>query len=594
MQYKSKSQKSVILILIILFMLGLVVFLLSFVPFDLIKHIIDSMSYRGSANTEIFNHRVFNIIVIRLRLMGLFFIICSFLLYFIRQKAINMINNIHYDYNLFKQHIIVIFLEAIKEDGKLYIISLGIISIIAIIIRLNYLFQPMRFDEALSFISYSSKPLFFSLSYYPEPNNHLFNTFLVHILYLLLGNHPWVIRLPAFFAGICIIPVSYIVSRIFYNKGAAIMATGLVSSSSILIEYSTNGRGYTLICLFFLIMVSLTAYLRQERNLAVWLIFCVITSLGFYTIPIMLYPFMTVMFWLTLCYIYDNKLGINNIRDIIGFTILTFILTIILYIPVIVVNGIDAIIGNIYVKSMDLSFIIKTLPDSLIELVNLWIRDLPIFIIFLLLIGLFSFIIFYKKYINYPLLLFISTIACLFFAFFVQRVIPFNRIWMFLLPLYFSFSALGLSYVVVKITKRREKVISILLAMLFCSGVYFVILNKSILYSKETGTLKEAESITLFLKDRLNSGDSIIASCPSTYIIFYYFNYYGMPLNYFYSNYIVGKMLYVVVNEGWNQKLNVILMENQIDINRFKVVLKKKYESASLIGLSMDNSKEIR
>jgi len=67
-----------------------------------------------------------------------------------------------------------------------------------------------------------------------------------------------------------------------------------------------------------------------------------------------------------------------------------------------------------------------------------------------------------------------------------------------------------------------------------------------------------------------------------------------MPLNYFYSNYIVGKMLYVVVNEGWNQKLNVILMENQIDINRFKVVLKKKYESASLIGLSMDNSKEIR
>ena len=79
---------------------------------------------------------------------------------------------------------------------------------------------------------------------------------------------------------------------------AAISAAALVPSSSMLIEYSTNARGYGIVCLFFMNTILVGAYALRHQNWAAWLLLAVVSALGFYTIPIMLYPFGGVVVWL--------------------------------------------------------------------------------------------------------------------------------------------------------------------------------------------------------------------------------------------------------------------------------------------------------
>jgi len=94
--------------------------------------------------------------------------------------------------------------------------------LLAIVLRVPLLLhQPMRHDEANTFSELASRPLYYALSIYSAPNNHLLHTLLVHLSYSLFGNYPWAIRLPAFVAGLLLIPVSYAAAHILYGYDAA-------------------------------------------------------------------------------------------------------------------------------------------------------------------------------------------------------------------------------------------------------------------------------------------------------------------------------------------------------------------------------------
>ena len=104
------------------------------------------------------------------------------------------------------------------------------------------------------------------VSAYDFPNNHIFYTFLAHVAFILFGSEPWVLRLPALFAGVLIVPATYMTVRIFYDKYAAILSAGIIAASVPFIRYSTQARGYTLVCLVTLLVVSLAAYLLRHKN----------------------------------------------------------------------------------------------------------------------------------------------------------------------------------------------------------------------------------------------------------------------------------------------------------------------------------------
>lgn len=89
------------------------------------------------------------------------------------------------------------------------------------------------------------------------------------------------IRLPAFIAGVLVVPASYLAARVLYNKRAALLAAALVASSSYLVEYSANARGYSMICLFFMLLPALAAYIIRTWSPGVWLPFAVLSVMGF-------------------------------------------------------------------------------------------------------------------------------------------------------------------------------------------------------------------------------------------------------------------------------------------------------------------------
>jgi hypothetical protein len=198
-------------------------------------------------------------------------------------------------------------------------------------VRAIHLDQPMRYDESHTYLAYASQPWFVAISKYDAPNNHVFHSLLVLASTRLFGDAPWAIRLPAFVAGILVIPVSMLLARRFScsrplkkggrhpraydvprvpdngrasvpffqrpGRGAAVIAGCLVAVSSALIEYSTNARGYTLVTLTTLTGWLAACELSRRPNVAAGFLLAASIVIGCWTVPTMLYPAAMIAAW---------------------------------------------------------------------------------------------------------------------------------------------------------------------------------------------------------------------------------------------------------------------------------------------------------
>ena len=103
-----------------------------------------------------------------------------------------------------------------KEPLYIYLILAGITGI-GFILRVLDINQSIAYDEAYTFIQYASKPFKYILADYSAPNNHIFHTILMGTTYRLFGAQPWILRLPAFSAGVLMIPAMYLAARRFFS-----------------------------------------------------------------------------------------------------------------------------------------------------------------------------------------------------------------------------------------------------------------------------------------------------------------------------------------------------------------------------------------
>ena len=164
----------------------------------------------------------------------------------------------------------------------------------------------MGHDETYTFIAFASRGLRVVVTDYHLPNNHVFHTIWVNIFYQLFGDSPAVIRLPALIAGVLIIPATFLVSKIFYDWKIGLIAASIISALPVLVDYSTTARGYTIITLFALLLIALAAYVKDHRNITAWLLLALISSLGLYTNPTMIYPIGMTLTWLLLSGLINN------------------------------------------------------------------------------------------------------------------------------------------------------------------------------------------------------------------------------------------------------------------------------------------------
>lgn len=172
-----------------------------------------------------------------------------------------------------------------RAIGRLDLAVLAALCVLGLALRFCFLFQPVRYDEASTFLSYSSKPIYVTLASCSVPNNHVLHSVLTCITCRLFGQEVWALRLLALVCGLLLIPASYAVARVFFSRAAALLSASLVASSSWLILYSVNARGYTLVALCALILFALAPYLLERRNWVAWCVFSVVAALGFFTNP---------------------------------------------------------------------------------------------------------------------------------------------------------------------------------------------------------------------------------------------------------------------------------------------------------------------
>jgi 4-amino-4-deoxy-L-arabinose transferase-like glycosyltransferase len=104
--------------------------------------------------------------------------------------------------------------------------------------------QSLTIDEAMTFLSFSSKPLGEMFVYY-DANNHVLFTLLSRGSYLALGDAEWAIRLPAVLGGVAfLVLLAGVLVRLLGESGTAVAAWVAVVSNPLLLDHLVAGRGY--------------------------------------------------------------------------------------------------------------------------------------------------------------------------------------------------------------------------------------------------------------------------------------------------------------------------------------------------------------
>jgi hypothetical protein len=95
-----------------------------------------------------------------------------------------------------------------RTENALEISSVVLLTTIGIFLRAWHLGRAARYDEAYTYLECASHRLLHVVSGYRAPNNHILHSLLVHFSTQLFGAGHVGLRLPAFVAGVLIIPAS--------------------------------------------------------------------------------------------------------------------------------------------------------------------------------------------------------------------------------------------------------------------------------------------------------------------------------------------------------------------------------------------------
>lgn len=561
---------------------GLALLAASFVPFEWVKGRADRLTVDGSADflTPAFVARV----MLRARIAGALALAAGLVLILVRDPVAHWLTLIGRSAVVSARRALGRGRVFFREEDRLHLVALGVILVCAVGIRVAFLAQPMRYDEAYTYLRYASKPIYVALSDYSAPNNHVFHTLLVHLSTRLLGGAPWAIRLPALLAGIALVPATYAAGRALYGRDAALLAAALVAASSALIEFSVNARGYTLLALCALLILALAVYLRRADNPAAWVLFALLSALGFYTLPVMLYPFGIVAVWLawsTACG--DAPVGTRRLLlDLLAATAGAGVLTLVFYAPVLLASGPAALAGNPFIAPRGWGDFLAETANELRLTWDQWHRDLPVVLTLAWAASLVVAVCAHGRLARHRVPVIAAVLLWCVPLVLVQQAVVFRRVWLFLLPWYLIMVAAGLAYgvnwLVAKISPglarsetgqsgktgqsravggRGSGVGSIrsammpLLALVLCLGLSWNVWRmQSVSYSDETEAVRAAPAIASFLRHTLRPGDRVLAADPASTVLEYYLSSYGVPTAYLVADVQSGGRVFVVVQQS--------------------------------------------
>ena len=235
-----------------------------------------------------------------------------------------------------------------RDDRRLVYGALILVTLLGAILRVSYLDQTMLGDEGKISIWAESWSAWRIVSDYHDVGNHILHTFTVWMTRALFGNDPWSVRLPSLIAGIALIPLTFLTASALFSTRVALISAGLVAGSPYLTLLSINARGYSLQAL--LVLCLLWILIRHADNpsyrTTVWA--GVVGALGLYTLPTT--TLVLPGLYLGVALRAGVGQGLPRQRDVfrtlVPPVLITGALAGVLYLPVFIVTGFEALAAN--------------------------------------------------------------------------------------------------------------------------------------------------------------------------------------------------------------------------------------------------------
>jgi hypothetical protein len=452
-----------------------------------------------------------------------------------------------------------------RSKGVMPGIVLLLVLICAAIIRVDRLNEEISHDEAYTYVVFSSTSVFNIITNYHLPNNHVLNSLIIDLSTHLFGNQPWAVRLPALLAGLLLITATYALARQLYDQYTGLLSAILVTILPGAIFYSARGRGYVLVSLFTMLSLLLANYIRKNNNLFAWSLLAVCCALGFYSVPVMLFPFGMIFAWLFFENIFDNDhrkdFKIIFIRNWIITGFITALLVLLLYTPIFIYSGIGSVFANQFVRSEPLAGFIRAIPNIAMTAWHDWTAGLPFIFTVVLLIGFCLGLLFHRKNAQNRFPLQLAAFVGIGVFMLIQRPINQSKVWAFLQAPFMVWCAagiVGLIQIIPMKLSRKDTLaaltVTIALLATFASAA-------SILphISDHWVSKGPTENTALAIKNQISPGDLIIVDSPFDAAIWYYSRINGLPESDFYQSRPFNR-LFIIISPGDGQTVQSVLL----------------------------------
>ena len=517
--------------------LGIALLAASAIPFERVQAAVDAFSADGHA--ESFTRALHHAAVVNLRVVAAALIAFAAWAARCREQVARRARSLWIDTRT--------YVSERRPIERASLVLLAAITAAGAAVRALALRQPVNYDEAFTYITYVRRPLWVSLSDYSYPNNHVLHTLLAHLSTRVFGMGPVALRLPAFIAGVAIVPLTYLVARKLSDDASAIVAAALVAASEVLIAFSVLARGYSLLTAAFLLALLFAADIARGDRRA-WAPFVIACSLGFYALPTFIYPFGVLGMWIA--WTAPRTLG-----ALTAAALATLAIVIVLYLPILVVSGLGA--GAAYgYGSAAPSSVARFARDCWTD----WVRGANPFVAAAMGAAAIGAAIGGR-----PLRrLGAATLACAIAAVVLQRVAMPPRVWLFTVPIALMLAANAIG----SVARDRPAIVAVVCALV-CLDAFRL---RPPQYVEEYGSdeiamVRDVEAATTFVGTRLTPRDAIAAAFPTIDLVEYYLRLHGMPVEPLRNPPPSAVRYLVVTNDRVGNSLAAVIDARRLDVD---------------------------
>lgn len=308
---------------------------------------------------------------------------------------------------------------------------------------------------------------------------------------------------------------------------AGLFAAALVAGSSPLVDYSVNARGYTIAVLLGMVTVALAWELRRTTADARRLVLVIgmVAAIGLWTVPVFVFVWGGALCWVLAP---GSELQTRE-RLLAGVSAggLSILGAAVLYLPVTVNEGPEALVANRFVQSAGTRELVGDLPEFLRDVGSTWTANLPLVVLLVLLAGL-GLALASRRFTELRwLLVTMATSAAVLLG--MQRAIPYARSWLVFLPIALGVAGSPLARWFPRPGRSKYGIVTVIGVSVAAIWLAANVWTSSGSLSGQDDGLLHAEQIAQDLHARLRANDRVATAPPSTAPLRYYLWLKGAP-----------------------------------------------------------------